>query len=55
MVCHALDNKDSSLEPVNSNNEIPENVAFCSDPTSDEKAPMSCAGDFLPLQTEKFY
>ena len=48
MVCHALDSKDSSsLEPENSNNAIPENVAFCSDPTSDDKAPMSCAGDFL--------
>jgi len=48
MVCHALENEDSSsMEPVNSNNEIPENVAFCSDPTSDDKAPMSCAGDFI--------
>jgi KH domain len=45
MVCHALENKDSS--PENNATLIPETVAFCSDPNSDDKAPLSCAGDFL--------
>ena len=51
MVCHALDVKESnlSLEPDNNATLIPETVAFCSDPISDEnkKAQLSCAGDFL--------
>ena len=51
MVCHSLDVKESnlSLEPDNNATLIPETVAFCSDPISDEnkKAQLSCAGDFL--------
>jgi len=51
MVCHALESKESnlSLEPDNNATLIPETVAFCSDPISDEnkKAQLSCAGDFL--------
>lgn len=47
MVCHALDNGDSSYEPDNTSM-IPDHVAFSTD-SLDEKsqAPLSCAGDFL--------